>query len=469
MKQFITMQSDKPLAIGKRILLCVHQFFPFFSAGTEVLTLSTAQALRAQGHQVEIVTAKLDDIESLERSTYVYKDFTVHQFNIPYAPGKFSRTRMIDEYHNASIYQPFRVLLEQLKPDLVHFFHLKNLTIAALNACFDEKIPTVYTPTDYWISCRSCQLVKPWGKAECTGPNLLAGNCLKHVAINNKKGTTRTLLALTPQLMFSSIALTASTLINTPLKRLVSPLVDLSNRKKVITEALLKVDRILPPTLFIEKLLLQTGLPQSRIQRLRYGIQPPLIHPKEPDLATPTKTTATFGFIGTLTEHKGCHIFMQAIKSLPHVNARFLVYGDKQQYPEYFNTLESIIQEDKRVRFMGTFPHENIGNILSSLDALVIPSTWRENAPLVLLNALACGTPVIASDVTGITEYLGKDDNVAVFEPGNARQLAQRIESRLAMVNDPAHNQSQGRMAGESLDAYVNVLSGVYAELIKSS
>lgn len=118
---------------------------------------------------------------------------------------------------------------------------------------------------------------------------------------------------------------------------------------------------------------------------------------------------------------------------------------------------------------MGTFPHENIGNILSSLDALVIPSTWRENAPLVLLNALACGTPVIASDVTGITEYLGKDDNVAVFEPGNARQLAQRIESRLAMVNDPAHNQSQGRMAGESLDAYVNVLSGVYAELIKSS
>jgi hypothetical protein len=37
------------------------------------------------------------------------------------------------------------------------------------------------------------------------------------------------------------------------------------------------------------------------------------------------------------------------------------------------------------------------------------------------------------------------------------------------MVNDPAHNQGQGRMAGESLDAYVNVLSGVYAELIKSS
>ncbi|UIN54931.1 glycosyltransferase [Pseudomonas kribbensis] len=469
MKKSNTMQSDKPLTIGNRILLCAHQFFPFFSAGTEVLTLSTAQALRAQGHEVEIVTAKLDNIESLKRSAYVYKDFTVHQFDIPYIPGKFSSTSIVDEYHNASIYQPFKDLLEQFKPDLVHFFHLKNLTTTALNACFDKKIPTVYTPTDYWINCRSCQLVKPWGAAECTGPSLLAGNCLKHVAINHKRGATKTLLKVTPQLVFSSLILAASTLTNTRLKKLSSPLVDLSKRKEVIKDALSKVDKILPPTFFIENLLLQMGLEKSRIYRLRYGIQPPLIHPKEPETATPATTLPTIGFIGTLTEHKGCHIFMQAIKLLPQVDANFVVYGNKQQYPDYFNKLESIIQEDKRIRFMGTFPHEHIGNILSSLDALVIPSTWRENAPLVLLNALACGTPVIASDVTGITEYLGKDDNVALFEPGNARQLAQRIESRLALVNDPAHNQGQGRMASESLDAYVNVLSGVYAELIKSS
>ncbi|WP_047302418.1 glycosyltransferase [Pseudomonas fluorescens] len=463
------MQSDLPSADSKRILLCAHQFFPHFSAGTEVLTLSTAQALRGLGFAVDIVTAKLSDIESVEVSKYRYKDFTVHQLAIPYTAGKISSATLMKEYYNPSVYLPFRNLLEQLKPDLVHFFHLKNLTITALNACFEKNIPTVYTPTDYWINCRSCQLVKPWGKSDCAGPSLLAGNCLKHLAINNKKGAIRTFIKFTPQLVFSSLIFVASTPIKTRLMKFASPLTDLSKRQHAITEALLKVDRILPPTLFIEKMLLNIGLPQHTIRRLRYGIQPPLIHLADVDTIKPVKSAVSVGFIGTLTEHKGCHIFLQAIKALPHVDIEVLIYGDHLQYPEYISTLKTIIQEDKRIRFLGTFPHEEIGNILHSLDVLVIPSTWRENAPLVLLNALACGTPVIASDVTGITEYLSEGDDVSVFEPGNSRQLAQQLEAHLALVNDPAHNQGNGRIAGEPLETYINVLSGVYADLIRTS
>lgn len=462
------MQSERLFAEGRRILLCVHQFFPYFSAGTEVLTLSTARALKIRGYTVEIITAKLEATESIKVSSYTYEEMTIHQLHIPFAAGRMSGNKLLEEYDNPSVYTPFIKLLDKLKPDLVHFFHLKNLTTSALKACFDKSIPTVYTPTDYWLSCRSCQLVKPWGSNECNGPKLLAGNCLKHVAINQRHGATQAVLKATPQLVFSSLIIAASALTYTPFKKSVSPLTALSKRSKAITEALTKVDRMLPPTLFIENLLLNSGIPKNKIRRLRYGIQSPNSCPKEFTTPTPAEKNTRIGFIGTLTEHKGCHVFMQAIKLLPHAEIDFVIYGDRQQYPAYVSFLESIIQKDKRVRFAGTFPHEKIGDILNSLDALVIPSTWRENAPLVLLNALACGTPVIASDVTGITEYLGEGDNVTVFPPGNARQLALVIESHLALINDRAHNQGKGRIAGEPLDAYISALSGVYAEIINS-
>ncbi|MCX4219528.1 MULTISPECIES: glycosyltransferase [unclassified Pseudomonas] len=463
------MHSDLAIANGKRILLCAHQFFPHFSAGTEVLTLSTAQALKEEGYAVEIVTAQLGAQDTLRTRSYNHKGFTVHQLEIPYIAGKFSSTIVVNEYNNPSVYTPFKNLLEQIKPDLVHFFHLKNLTLSALQACIDSKIPTVYTPTDYWINCRSCQLVKPWGKNECPGPSLLAGNCLKHIVVNNRRGIVRKISAMTPQLLFSTIVALAPAFVRTRLRSAAQAMTDLRDREQTISQALLKIDQILPPTQFIENLLISAGVPQQKIRRLKYGIQPPIIYPVAPDLINTAKKRAAIGFIGTLSDHKGCHVLIQAIKLIPNIDADFLIYGDIQQNPDYLKKLKSISQGDPRIRFVGTFPHENIGNILSTLDVLVIPSTWRENAPLVLLNALACGTPVIASDVTGITEYLGEEDNVTVFKPGNAQELAQQLKSYLALGGEPAHNRGAGRIAGEPLHAYVSVLSGVYADLIQIS
>ncbi|KPN94022.1 glycosyltransferase [Pseudomonas nunensis] len=465
----LTMTGEPCIADGKRILLCVHQFFPQFSAGTEVLTLSTAQSLRACGYTVEIVTAALTDRQTPGTSSYLYQGFQVHQLEITYLPGRFSSDAILNEYRNTAITTPFRRLLDEFKPDLVHFFHLKNLTTAALQACFDYKIPTVYTPTDYWITCRACQLVKPWGKEECSGPSLLSGNCLKHVIMNRKTGPTRRLLSVVPSALFSALIFASSWLTATRFKKHAQVLRDLANRKQSIHDSLIQIDRILPPTLFIESLLLNSGIPQKKITRLRYGIQPPLIYRSEPTPEISVRRRPAIGFIGTLVDHKGCHVFAQAIKTIADANVDFVIYGDTNQNPEYVKKLNAIIQSDPRVRFMGTFPHQQIGNILHSIDVLVIPSTWRENAPLVLLNAVACGTPVVASNVTGITEYLGATDDVTLFEPGNAEQLAERLVSRLALISDPAHNQSAGRIAGEPMHAYINTLSSVYSSLIHSS
>lgn len=469
MVPLITLVNKPSNTDGKRILLCVHQFFPLFSAGTEVLTLSTAQSLRASGYIVEIVTAKLSNIQAPNTSTYRYQDFLVHQLEIPYSPAGVSSDSILKEYENNAVSAPFKQLLDEVKPHLVHFFHLKNLTISALQACFEYKIPTVYTPTDYWITCRSCQLVKPWGKRDCSGPSLLSGNCLKHVVMNRKTGGIQYFLRLIPTAFFSTIVFASSWFTTSRFKKPARALLDLKNRNSIIHDSLTKVDKILPPTLFIETLLLNSGLPRNKITRLRYGIQLPLIYRSETTPNLSARRRPVIGFIGTLVDHKGCHIFAEAIKLVSDAEVDFVIYGDLHQNPDYIKKLVSIIKSDTRVRFMGTFPHEQIGTVLHSMDVLVIPSTWRENAPLVLLNALACGTPVVASNVTGITEYLGTTDNVTLFEPGDASQLAERLVSRLALMGDPAHNQGAGRIAGEPMHAYISALSSVYSSLIHNS
>src|SRR5690606_21693973 len=60
----------------------------------------------------------------------------------------------------------------------------------------------------------------------------------------------------------------------------------------------------------------------------------------------------------------------------------------------------------------------------SGLDVLVIPSTWYENSPLILLQALATHTPVIVSDVAGMTEFLQPGTNGFAFRRGDAAALA---------------------------------------------
>ena len=73
-------------------------------------------------------------------------------------------------------------------------------------------------------------------------------------------------------------------------------------------------------------------------------------------------------------------------------------------------------------------------SVLDEIDFLVIPSTWYENSPLVLLSALASHTPVIVSDVEGLTEFLEPDVNGFTFARGSIddleRVMRQVIETR---------------------------------------
>ena len=89
------------------------------------------------------------------------------------------------------------------------------------------------------------------------------------------------------------------------------------------------------------------------------------------------------------------------------------------------------------VQFRGTFPQSEIDAIFADIDFLVIPSIWYENSPLVLLNSLASHTPVIVSDVAGMTEFVDEGTNGFIFKRGSVDDL-ERVLQKIVKAPEQA-------------------------------
>jgi glycosyltransferase involved in cell wall biosynthesis len=74
--------------------------------------------------------------------------------------------------------------------------------------------------------------------------------------------------------------------------------------------------------------------------------------------------------------------------------------------------------------FKGTFPKAELGDVLSGIDVLAIPSRWYENSPLVLLYALATKTPVVVTDMKGMSEFVRNGHNGYTFPKDNVKHLS---------------------------------------------
>jgi glycosyltransferase involved in cell wall biosynthesis len=108
--------------------------------------------------------------------------------------------------------------------------------------------------------------------------------------------------------------------------------------------------------------------------------------------------------VGNLLESKGQRIAIEALRSLPAFHLCVVGSGPDE------GRLRSLARDQgvaERVRFYGRVPQERMSWFYSAADILVLPSS-REGAPNVVLEAMACGTPVVATAVGGIPEFVSQ-------------------------------------------------------------
>jgi glycosyltransferase involved in cell wall biosynthesis len=139
-------------------------------------------------------------------------------------------------------------------------------------------------------------------------------------------------------------------------------------------------------------------------------------------------------YIGRLEREKGVHILLEAMVKVSS-KCNLLVIGNGSIKPELISLTEKL-NLLPRTQFVDAVPHQEIAKYLSCVDILVLPSlttsTWKEQFGRILVEAMACGVPVIGSNSGAIAEVIG--DAGVIFREGNSGDLAERIS---ILLNNP--------------------------------
>lgn len=450
-----------------KLLLAIHEFFPESTGGAEVLTRDTAKMLQDRGHEVRVFTAypAKTQIKDEERfDTYRHDGLMVERFiHSPVAMGTQSNIVEL-EYNNLFFAGYFRDFLKRWKPDAVHFFHLHRLTGSAIGVCAEVGIPAVYTATDFWPICPLSQL-RLEDNSMCTGPDRNAVRCVRHLVMAFQPEEIRSRVKAMPNWV---LGLTVHGIkAGLAGKSWFSPYVKaLAARPEFMKERLNMLKRVLVPTRLMGSFLERHGVDKSRIRFQQFGINMGPFESQPKNDRKGGEETLRVGFIGALFEHKGAHVLLEAVRSLPgDVSVAVSVYGNLNQSPGYGETLKAIAGEDIRITFCGTFPNDQIGRIFADLDVLVVPSLWYENTPLVIYSAQAAGCPVIATDLGGMSEVVVDRVNGLLFQRGDVPGLARAI-ALVARDRELLAALARNTRRPKSISEYVTELESCYGEVI---
>jgi phosphatidylinositol alpha-mannosyltransferase len=156
-------------------------------------------------------------------------------------------------------------------------------------------------------------------------------------------------------------------------------------------------------------------------------------------------------FVGRFEERKGLIHLLKAYHRLRkrHVDARLLVIGDGPRRREYRRFVG--LRQIRDVEWLGRVNDADKARYFASADIFVSPATGQESFGVVLLEAMAAGVPIVASDIHGYKNVVQRNVQGLLVEPKNPRALAAALY-KLAM--DPELRQQMGDAGRERAPDY---------------
>ena len=135
------------------------------------------------------------------------------------------------------------------------------------------------------------------------------------------------------------------------------------------------------------------------------------------------------GYIADLTENKGIRNFLDAILMLRNRDFKFIIAGEGPLSEEIRKKIDENDLTD-RVTLAGWIPHDEMPTYLNKLKLLILPSA-SEGIPTILLEAMLCGTPILATPVGGVPDILKDGENGFVLPNNSPENIASGITRAL--------------------------------------
>jgi glycosyltransferase involved in cell wall biosynthesis len=222
---------------------------------------------------------------------------------------------------------------------------------------------------------------------------------------------------------------------------------------------------------FVRDMLKTIGFPEKILHRIYNGIETSrfttaAVGRLRRELKCPPETVL-IGMVANVRAPKGHEYFIRAARLIAdrHPNTYFVISGDlhKTLAPPLFQLVSDLGLQD-RLKFLGY--RDDVPFILSDLDIFVLPST-SEGFPLVVLEAMACGKPVIATRCGGASEAVVEGQTGFMVPVADAPAIASRV---IELLNQKEQSASMGQAARLRIESEFSVQAMVanYERLYES-
>ena len=400
-----------------KVLQVIHGYPMRYNAGSEVYTQGLAQAL-AERHEVHVFTRQENSFlpeYALQHETDPSDHrITLHVINM---------ARARDGYRHAAVDGAFAGLLDEIRPEVVHIGHLNHLSTSLVFEANERGIPVVFTLHDYWLMCPRGQFIQMYPEdpsdvwAVCDGQDdrKCAVRCYVRY-FSGDEGEYETDAAYWTGWV--------------------------GRRMAHVREVCDAVDVFIAPSRYLlRRYRDEFGISERKLTYLDYGFHRNRMEGRSREQGEPF----TFGYIGTHIPAKGVNHLIESFGSVSG-NPKLRVWGRHRGVEtEGLKALARSLPNsaDKRIEWMGEYRNQDIvADVFNRCDAIVVPSIWAENSPLVIHEALQARVPVITADYGGMAEYVHHGQNGLLFAHRDPDSLAQQMQ-RLA--DDPDLAKRLGR------------------------
>lgn len=385
-----------------KILKVIHGYPMIYNAGSEVYSQTLCNEL-SKNHEVHVFTREEDsfkpdyhlrkDLDTLDKRT------VIHIVNNP---------RNKDRYISSEIDKRFKEVLEEVNPDIVHIGHLNHLSTSLV---FEIPLntPVIYTLHDYWLMCPRGQFMQMfpedshnlWPACDGQEDEKCALRCYSRYFSGDMEHYERDLNYWTNWV---------------------------NKRMEHIKSVAQRVDVFISPSQYLLKRYHQFfGIPTEKLIYLDYGFDLNRFKNRE----RKRKKAFTFGYIGTHIPAKGIHDLIKAFRKVKG-NAALKIWGrPRGQDTESLKKLALSSDQGNinSIEWLGEYCNNNIvENVFNEVDAIIVPSVWVENSPLVIHEAQQAGIPVITGNAGGMSEYVHHEVNGLLFEHRSFMSLAEQMQ-----------------------------------------
>ena len=408
-----------------KIVLASPHFPPRFIGGVETFVKRLADGFLRLGDQPTVIA-----VEAIDQPTGAPRIDVDSSFGYPVYRVSLDLTKsgrpLAFHYGAPQVDQALSNILSNVRPDIVHVHSGYLLGVDWLAQARAVGATTLLSLHDYWILCPRMTLTHPDGRI-CSGPES-AAKCAWCLATERRR--YRMLDTVTGGAVGRTVARLGSAPRTSRMMSATSSVATVLERQRALLTAVSQIDEVVSPSRFTRDQAIAAGFPGERIRVIRSGVVSNISR-RSPRPVGPVRR---FGFLGQVAPHKGVHVLIDAVRRLQGAPLTLTIHGDLTRSLDYVAGLRARAAGDARITFAGAYTTDDLDAVFAGLDVVVVPSTWYENAPFVILEAQRAGLPLVASRLGGMRELISDERDGLLATAGDAADLARQLTRLL----DPA-------------------------------